>query len=136
MQSRATRQQLRVLGVIATAIRQQGYPPSLRDICKVFGWSATNAASEHIHRLQRHGLLAPVGDTFGKARALQITARGYAVLQMEPPSPYFPSANADSAARIVPVKLGWRCANGSCVAVTFDTSKPCPMCALAKRKVA
>ncbi len=52
-----TARQREILKYIDTHQKENGYPPSLRDICKQFEFSSTNGARYHLHRLQRMGHL-------------------------------------------------------------------------------
>ena len=50
--------QSRVLDYIATHIVQHQRPPTRKDICRHFGWSAVNAAEDHIKALAVKGHIA------------------------------------------------------------------------------
>lgn len=52
-----TSRQRDILKYIDTYQNENGYPPSLREICKRFKFSSTNGARYHLHRLQRMGHL-------------------------------------------------------------------------------
>ena len=54
---KATRRNLEVLGFIEGYIVDNGWPPSVREICANFGWSGTNAAIEHLLALEYHELI-------------------------------------------------------------------------------
>jgi repressor LexA len=49
--------QQKILNYIKTYLKAQGYPPTLREICKEFSISSTNGARYHLHRLQKMGYL-------------------------------------------------------------------------------
>ncbi len=49
--------QQQILDYIKTYLKAQGYPPTLREICKEFSISSTNGARYHLHRLQKMGYL-------------------------------------------------------------------------------
>jgi SOS-response transcriptional repressor LexA len=124
-----TNRQLQVLGLIAVAIKCDGYPPTLRSLCDTLGIGSENSLVGHIRALIDRGLLTKQPLI---SRGLQITTQGYAWLA----GAWTASAGAERKPlpRIVDVVVGSRCAG--CNAMMFDMSKPCPMCALAKRKVA
>lgn len=50
--------QSRVLDYIATHIVERQRPPTRKDICRHFGWSAVNAAEEVVQALERKGHIA------------------------------------------------------------------------------
>jgi len=52
-----TSRQKAILDFIDQNIRERGYPPTLREICKKFSISSTNGARYHLHRLGRMGYL-------------------------------------------------------------------------------
>lgn len=47
--------QRQVLDLIVTSIRDHGYPPTIREICRHFGFRSTNGVSDHIRALVRKG---------------------------------------------------------------------------------
>ena len=61
--------QAAVLDFIVEYIHDHGWAPSRREISNHFGWSSTNASSEHIERLVAQGYLIR-GE--GKSRALRL----------------------------------------------------------------
>lgn len=132
MRPSPTNQQLRVLGMIATAIRVQGYPPSKREICRVFGWASQNSVNCHLYPLRRRGLLAELGDDKRKSRVLRVTEAGYAAIGMSPPVAPLEIARLAPAPRVVEVNFGARC--GRCNAHSFATEKPCFVCKLTDRE--
>ena len=54
---RATARQREVLAFIVERLRQDGRPPTMREICTHFGWGSTNAAYQHLCALRNKGLL-------------------------------------------------------------------------------
>lgn len=50
-----TERQHEVLTFVAAYIDSEGFPPSLRDICKRFEMTSTNAARDHLLALERKG---------------------------------------------------------------------------------
>lgn len=71
----ATDRQLDVLRFIRGFMREHGYPPTLREICRGLGVGSTNCVSGHLYCLARKGYLER--DT-GTARGIRITAKGEA----------------------------------------------------------
>lgn len=54
----ASSRALAVHAFICDSFRARGYPPTIREIGAHFGWSSTNAVTEHLRRLERHGYIA------------------------------------------------------------------------------
>ena len=50
-----TPRQQEVLDFIIQSIEEQGFPPTLREIAKRFGFTSTRAASDHLMALERKG---------------------------------------------------------------------------------
>jgi repressor LexA len=50
--------QTQVLDCIATHIRDQGYPPTIRDIGAALGIKSTNAVNDHLAALEKKGAIA------------------------------------------------------------------------------
>jgi repressor LexA len=57
---RLTEKQATVLEFLRWFIGANGYPPTLRDLCKRFRWSSPNAASDHLQALKAKGAIAIV----------------------------------------------------------------------------
>ncbi len=49
--------QSKILDYIKNAVRDQGYPPSVREICDAVGLKSTSTVHGHLMRLQKKGLL-------------------------------------------------------------------------------
>ena len=64
--------QARVYRFVERSIREMGYPPTLREIAKHFGWRSENSAINHIGALVRKGWL--VRDPL-VSRGLRLTGR-------------------------------------------------------------
>ncbi len=47
----------RIIDYIATAVRESGYPPSVREIAAAVGLASTSAVHHHLTALEREGLL-------------------------------------------------------------------------------
>ena len=47
----------RIIEYIATAVRESGYPPSVREIAAAVGLASTSAVHHHLSALEREGLL-------------------------------------------------------------------------------
>ena len=57
-----------VLAYIASHINENGYAPSVRELCVHFGVTSTSTIQDRLYRLTRRGLIERVG-----ARAIRIT---------------------------------------------------------------
>lgn len=64
-----TERQKQILNYIRSSIRECGYPPSVREICKAVGLSSTSTVHMHLNSLERLGLLQRDAS---KPRALQL----------------------------------------------------------------
>ncbi len=49
--------QQRVLAMIRAFIEEQGYPPTLADICAALGFKSHNSAHWHLKALERRGMV-------------------------------------------------------------------------------
>jgi len=65
-----TDRQAEVFAFVQARLRTAGVPPTLDEICAHFGFSSTNAASEHLRLIQQKGYLKR---EFGKPRAIRVT---------------------------------------------------------------
>lgn len=75
MEDLAPRQR-QVLDFIATAIQQQGLPPSLREIGDALEIRSTNGVADHIKALVKKGYLERIGTSGGgQARALRLSTK-------------------------------------------------------------
>ena len=52
-------------------LRDNGYPPTLREICSNFGLKSTRAASDHLHALERKGYIIRTRD---RSRGIELLA--------------------------------------------------------------
>lgn len=66
---------LAALQAIAAAISEEGFPPTVRELCVRLGVSSTNGVNEHLQRLADAGLVRRLGR--GRARALAVTTEGW-----------------------------------------------------------
>ncbi|MCY6483909.1 transcriptional repressor LexA [Clostridium aestuarii] len=57
MGARASDKQTEVYEYIKQYIREKGYPPSVRDICKGVGLSSTSTVHGHLSRLEKKGMI-------------------------------------------------------------------------------
>ena len=73
--------QLEVLAFIHQHVQDQGYPPTIREICDAVGLSSTSTVHGHINRLIRRGFLQKDP---AKPRALEITPEGLAAIGIRP----------------------------------------------------
>jgi repressor LexA len=67
-----TEQQIRILAVFRSRVREGFPPPTYRELCAEFGWRSTGTARDHIKALVRKGLIDPAA---GKARGTQLRSR-------------------------------------------------------------
>lgn len=70
--------QLAVLRFVGEFVRHESKAPTLRELCKHFGWSSTNAPVCHLRSLQRQGLLVMAEGS--KSRDLKVTGSGWLAL--------------------------------------------------------
>lgn len=68
-----SRKQMEVFRWIATHHDTLGYMPSVREICRHFGWRGTNSAQSYLKKFRRRGW---VTQPTGMARAYAITVDG------------------------------------------------------------
>jgi len=59
---RLTPRQQEVYDYLEQHLRDNGYPPTLREICSNFGLKSTRAASDHLHALERKGYITRIRD--------------------------------------------------------------------------
>jgi repressor LexA len=69
-QARLTDKQARVLKFIKDHLLLKGYPPTIREICKGFGYSSPLSAKQHVDALIRKGYLKKDD---AKQRAIEVT---------------------------------------------------------------
>lgn len=62
-----TDRQKEVFDFLKSYTDEEGYPPTIRDICSEFGFSSTNAASRHLNALEKKGWI----ERNGSARAIK-----------------------------------------------------------------
>lgn len=71
---------LAALQAIRTAIREEGFPPTVRELAVRMGVRSTNGVNEHLQRLTDAGLLRRLGR--GRARALALTEAGWVAVSL------------------------------------------------------
>jgi repressor LexA len=49
--------QLKILEFICEWISARGFPPTVREISRGFGWKTTSNVQQHLERMQRDGLI-------------------------------------------------------------------------------
>ena len=59
---RLTPRQQEIYEFLARHLEENGYPPTLREICSEFGMKSTRAASDHLLALERKGYIARTRD--------------------------------------------------------------------------
>lgn len=83
-----TARQLEVLRAMSDFIATNGYPPTVRELCEIFGFRSTITVNNpggkgHLQCLERKGCLHHV-ELGGKARSWRITDRGRRLLGHRP----------------------------------------------------
>jgi repressor LexA len=63
-----TARQRQVLDFIVEALKDRGYPPSIREICREFDFSSTRAALRHLEALEKKGFISRAAG----ARAIRV----------------------------------------------------------------
>ncbi len=71
--SNLSEKQKRILDFVNNEVREKGYPPSVREICKAVGFKSTSSVHRHLEKLQELGLLEK-GPS--KPRALKLKTSG------------------------------------------------------------
>lgn len=74
----ATNRQLDVLYFVHAHTQEKGYAPSLRQVGDALEIRSTNGVNDHLHALERKGLLSRAAST---ARGMVVTPAGLAALQ-------------------------------------------------------
>ena len=64
-----TKRQEEILDFIVERVRDEGFPPTLKEIAERFGLASANAARDHVLALERKGFLKRTGE---KSRALSL----------------------------------------------------------------
>jgi repressor LexA len=64
-----TKRQEEILDFIVDRVRDEGFPPTLKEIAERFGLASANAARDHVLALERKGFLRRTGE---KSRALSL----------------------------------------------------------------
>jgi repressor LexA len=65
-----TKRQEEILDFIVGRVRDEGFPPTLKEMAERFGLASPNAARDHVLALERKGFLKRTGD---KSRALSLS---------------------------------------------------------------
>lgn len=78
-----TAAQAKVLRAIRDGLAERGYPPTHRDLMKLFGWGSTTAVSTHLRALERKGMLTIAT---GASRGVAITEAGLACITTKMPA--------------------------------------------------
>jgi repressor LexA len=65
-----TKRQEEILDFIVGTVRDEGFPPTLKEIAACFGLASPNAARDHVLALERKGFLKRTGE---KSRALTLS---------------------------------------------------------------
>jgi repressor LexA len=75
-----TARQRQVLRYIRDSIRENGYAPSVRELCESLGVESTSAMIKHLEAIARKGLIVREPST---ARALRVTELGEEALRRD-----------------------------------------------------
>ena len=73
-----TDRQMQILRVIDDSTRENGYPPSVRELCDLLGIRSTNGVADHLRRLASKGLILR---GVAKARTMRLTELGRDLLK-------------------------------------------------------
>ena len=73
--------QAKILGFIIDWIASRGFPPTVREISRAFGWKTTANVHQHLERMERDGLVTRQP---GMARTLRVTPSGVEQLEEMP----------------------------------------------------
>jgi repressor LexA len=103
-----TTRQKDVLEFIRAFQAQEGFPPSLREICSALGVVSSGSIVKHLNALERHGHLVR---TPGKKRAWKLTDRGQSLCipvigQIAAGKPILAEENRDDAIPLDPAFFG------------------------------
>jgi repressor LexA len=79
-----TKRQEEILDFIVERVRDEGFPPTLKEIAERFGLASPNAARDHVLALERKGFLRRTGE---KSRALSLTPALRAAAAAAPAAP-------------------------------------------------
>lgn len=69
-----TNRQKQIMEFIKSFHEKEGFPPSLREICKALGLASSGSLSKHIRALEREGVLTKIPD---KKRAWKLTESSF-----------------------------------------------------------
>ncbi|CAJ2235357.1 repressor LexA [Fructilactobacillus sanfranciscensis] len=81
MSNNANTKQMDILRFIYDNVREHGYPPTVREICKEVGLSSTSTVHGHLSRLEKKGFISKDPT---KPRALEVTPAGINFLGLSP----------------------------------------------------
>ena len=102
MAKELTGRQREVFDFVCEAIRQEGRPPTVREIAERFGFASPKAASDHLTALERKGYLSR---PHRKARNIEVAERldprGIPVIhKIDPDTPVLTLANVDKSLNV------------------------------------
>lgn len=75
-----TQRRKQILRFVSDFRREQGYPPSIREIASHFGLSANSTVHSHLVNLEQAGYLARSN---GRPRSMRLTHKGLSLLNMK-----------------------------------------------------
>lgn len=70
-----------ILQFIQDHLKENGWPPSMREMSDHFRWNSTNAASDHLRRLSVKGYVVVAPRV---SRGIRLTEKALEVLQVTP----------------------------------------------------
>ncbi|MCC6142580.1 MAG: transcriptional repressor LexA [Candidatus Hydrogenedentes bacterium] len=76
MATALTKRQQAILDYIIDGIRENGYPPTISEMCEAFGITSTNGVNDHLVALEKKGYI----ERSSKARGIHVTQKAAADL--------------------------------------------------------
>lgn len=112
--SELTKRQISILHAVHSAVDENGFPPSVREIAAAVGLASPSTVKHHLDTLEEAGYLQRVP---GRPRAMELSALAKELLNLTPPpSPSDPAGEAHSA-HIVTIELPAAHADGEATSI-------------------
>ena len=83
--AKLSKMQQQIYDYIARTIREQGYPPSVREIGEAVGLKSPSTVHFHLKHMEEAGV---IGKSAGKGRAITLTGTAAPVMQREEPAAF------------------------------------------------
>ncbi|HEV8462113.1 MAG TPA: hypothetical protein VGQ38_15545 [Gaiellaceae bacterium] len=117
-----TARQQQILDFIMASIAARGFPPTIRDIMKRFGWASTNAVTCHLRAIAKKGAITMVGTIArGLVLAPHLAAEVAALRPAPPPAVRTRCPKCGEPARGVYRCIGCQASGcGACCVCTCD----------------